>query len=348
MGNLLAYSGIVTKVRAMEARLLKPKQFEEIAALHNVTELVSYLKNQPAYAPFLDAMDETKLHRGDVEKILIQSLYYDYSKLYRFSGLDHRKFLKLYLKRYEIDLINYCLRIVINHYEEPFDLNYKKPFFDRYSQISIEKLITSRTTDELIDNLRGTEYYDTLYKLKDSVNATLFDYDLALDLYYFSTLWRDRKKVLKKRELEIYTRDCGSKIDLLNIQWIYRAKKYFNMAAPDIYTLLVPIHYKVSTDLIKDMAEAATLEEFFTVVNKTIYSRHYNFEQNLTIEKMYAQCLYHLYMADKRQNPYSIASINTYLFLKEEELKKLTTAMECIRYNLAPGETLGYVGGVTQ
>ena len=66
------------------------------------------------------------------------------------------------MKSFEINLINYCLRIVINRYKQPFDLNYKKAFFDRYSQISIEKLITSRTTDELIENLKGTEYYDPL------------------------------------------------------------------------------------------------------------------------------------------------------------------------------------------
>lgn len=133
---------MVTKIHAMRAKLLKPQQFEEIAGLHNVTEVVSYLKELPAYADFLADIDETKLHRGDIEKILIQSLYRDYSKLYRFSSLEQRKFLKLYLKRYEINLINYCFRIVINHYEEPFDLNYKRPFFDQYSQVSIEKLIT--------------------------------------------------------------------------------------------------------------------------------------------------------------------------------------------------------------
>ena len=32
MGNLLEYSGIVTKTRAMEAKLLTPAQFEEITA----------------------------------------------------------------------------------------------------------------------------------------------------------------------------------------------------------------------------------------------------------------------------------------------------------------------------
>lgn len=348
MGNLLKYSGIVTKLRAMEAKLLKPENFEEIANLHSVPEVVTYLKENSSYTFVLDDLDESRLHRGDIEKVLIGQLYYDYAKIYRFCGLEQRKFLELYVKRYETDLINYCLRIVINHYAEPFDLNYKKDFFDKYTQISIDKLITSRTTDELIENLKGTEYYEPLRKLKDSPSVTLFDYDLALNQYYFSTMWKKRKKILKKKELELYTRDCGSKIDLLNVQWIYRAKKYYNMNPADIYSLLVPIHYKISTDLIKEIVEAPGLDELEAALNKTSYARHYDFNQQLTIEQMYTECLYHLYKMDRRQNPYSIAAINTYLFMKEEELKRLTTAIECIRYSLTPGETLAYVGGKTR
>lgn len=36
MGNLLKYSGIVTKIRAMEAKLLTPEQFADIANLRSV------------------------------------------------------------------------------------------------------------------------------------------------------------------------------------------------------------------------------------------------------------------------------------------------------------------------
>ena len=43
MGNILAYSGIVTKIRAMEAKLLSPKQFEEISAMKSVPEVAAYL-----------------------------------------------------------------------------------------------------------------------------------------------------------------------------------------------------------------------------------------------------------------------------------------------------------------
>ena len=210
----------------MQAKLLTDDHFREIAQLRNVAEVVTYLKKLPAYAKAFETVDENTLHRGDVEKILIQSLYNDYSKLYRFSGLEHQRFLRLYLKRYEVDLINYCLRIVYNHYEEPFDLNHKKPFFDRYSQISIDRLITSKTMEELVDNLQGTEYYAPLKILQESGHPVdLFDYDLALNLYEFTSVWKARKKTLKGLELKIFTRDCGTKIDLINLQWIYRAKK---------------------------------------------------------------------------------------------------------------------------
>nr|WP_294493901.1 V-type ATPase subunit [uncultured Mediterraneibacter sp.] len=348
MGNLLEYSGIVTKIRGMEAKLLTPEQFTEIANLGSVPEIADYLKRNTAYADVLETLDESQIHRGNIEKMLIQSLYHDYTKLYRFCGQKQRKFMKLIMKNYEVDLIDYCLTIVINRYKKPFDLNYKRPFFDRYSQISIEKLITSRTTDELVENLKGTEYYAPLKKLKDARDVTLYDYTLALDLYLFTSTWREQKKVLKKKDLELFMRGRGAKIDLLNLQWIYRAKKYYDMKPADIYLLLIPIHYKLSTDLVKELVESPGLEEFEAAVSRTTYARHYNFRQDLTIEQMYLDCLNYLYTIERRRAPYSVAAINTYLFLKEEEIKKLTTAMECVRYSLTPGETLAYVGGKTQ
>ena len=66
MGNLLEYSGIVTKVRAMEARLLKPEQFVEIANLSSVPEIADYLRKNTAYAAVLDTLTEDQIHRGNI------------------------------------------------------------------------------------------------------------------------------------------------------------------------------------------------------------------------------------------------------------------------------------------
>ena len=93
------------------------------------TDIADYLRKNTAYAEVLDTLTEDQIHRGNIEKVLVQSLYHDYTKIYRFCGQSQREFMKLIMKGYEIELINYCLRIVINHYKKPFDLNYKKCVF---------------------------------------------------------------------------------------------------------------------------------------------------------------------------------------------------------------------------
>lgn len=348
MGNVMTYSGITVKIRAMQAKLLKDGDYEQIASMRSVPEVTEFLKEKPAYEKYLEEMDSTLYHRGNVEKILYQSLFDDYSRIFRFGGPNQKQFLKTYWKRYEVDVINYCLRIVFNHYQIPFDLDYKKEYFDRYSQISIDALVTSKNVEQLVDNLAGTEYYEPLKKIREMETATLFDYDMALELYYFTTLWKRQKRLLKGKELKLYARDCGTKIDLLNLQWVYRAKKYYHMLPPDIYSLTIPIHYRLSVKEYKTLVETPSLEEFLRQAENTWYARKYDFGDGRTMEQTYKDCLRHLYLADRRKNPYSVASIYTYLYLKEEEIDKLTTALECIRYGLPRSETLAYMGGVKQ
>ena len=80
MGNVMAYSGITTKVRAMSAKLLTEKDFDTIAGIRSVPEAIEYLKGKDSYAPYVNKMDISLYHRGNVEKILYQSLFDDYSR----------------------------------------------------------------------------------------------------------------------------------------------------------------------------------------------------------------------------------------------------------------------------
>lgn len=348
MNNLREYSGITTKVRAMQAKLLKDKDYENIANLKSVPEAVEYLREKPAYTKYINQMDTSLYHRGNVEKVLIQSLYDDYARIFRFAGMEQKKFLKIYWKRYEVDLINYCLRIVINHYNVPYDIESVKRVFDQYSQLDVGRLIASKNIDELVDNLKGSEYYEPLMRVRDSGNAELYDYDLTLELYYHSMMWRSQRRLLKGKERDIFIKDYGVKIDLVNLQWIYRAKKYYRMLATDIYSMTIPIQYRLSVEEFKTLVEAPTVEEFINHVERTRYGSKIKFQDAQSIEYQYKEIMKAVYLSDRRYHPYSIATINAYLFLKEEEINKITTALECIRYGLTVKETLLYLGGVTQ
>lgn len=347
-GSLLQYSGIVTKTRAMSSNLLTTEDFVKISHATHVLDVVNFLKQHPAYEDAFSGHNEQLTHRGDIEKVLIQSLYNDYSKLYRFGNSHIRDFLLYYLRRYEIDLINYCFRIVFNEYPEPFDLTHKREFFDKFSHISIDKLITATTIDELVEQLKGTEYYEPLIKLQMHTNATLFDYNLALDLYYYSSLWKNRKKYLKRTELKVVTDEIGCKIDLLNLQWIHQAKTYYALSTAEIYALLIPINYHLTKDQFKQIVESQTIEEFDRLVLETHYGKRYARHNIVSLEHMYRTCLMECYKKDCNKYPHSIAPLTLYLYQKEEEIRKITTALECIRYEIDSSEMLNYIGGTAQ
>ena len=63
----------------------------------------------------------------------------------------------------------------------------------------------------------------------------------------------------------------------------------------------------------------------------------------MQIESIVNECVEHILTIAYRNHPYSLASIQQYLFLKEEEIYKITTALECIRYGLSQRETLRYL-----
>ena len=95
MRNVMRYSGIVTKVAAMRAKLLKPQDYEQLASMDTVTDIIEYLKQTKSYGKFITQMDESLYHRGNIEKVLIQSLYDDYTRLYRFADMQQKDFLML-------------------------------------------------------------------------------------------------------------------------------------------------------------------------------------------------------------------------------------------------------------
>ena len=183
--------------------------------------------------------------------------------------------------------------------------------FKQVKDLTIKLSMVENAAYRLAGNIKKTQKRANALKnitiptytclLYTSSNAsTLFDYDLALDLYYYTTLWKEKKKVLKKRELEIFTRDIGSKIDLLNLQWIYRAKKYFKMQPADIYSMIIPIHFKIHRDTVKELVETASVEEFIAHVASTYYVKRYDFDDHHTIERVYFECIQRLYTVDER------------------------------------------------
>mgnify|MGYP000175816419 FL=1 len=141
MGGVLSYSGLSTKIRAMQSRLTTMDQFEEILQLSDVTQVAVYLKRMPEYSSRWDALDENTLHRGQIEKLLKKSIFGNFSRIYNFANKEQRKFLALYSKRYEIRVLKEIMTNLFDHRStDPVDMSPYRDFFLHHSKLDIDRV----------------------------------------------------------------------------------------------------------------------------------------------------------------------------------------------------------------
>lgn len=346
MRGLLAYSGLTTKVRAMTGQFLTRDQYRAMAALESVPEAVEFLRAFPAYAGVFPDMDSEDLHRGTIERLLAGSLYRDYARLYRFASIKQRRFFKLYFMHFEIDIMKSCLRNAAAHQPVPVGLSRYEEFFRSHSKLNLAAIGTAATTDEFIDSLEGTVYYPLLARIRDSGDGGHFDYEMALDLYYFNVTWKAIKKNIPKREQETILQGFGTKLDLLNLQWIYRTKRYYTIPGEEVKKLLIPIRYRLRNSQLEQLIAAESMDEYFSALSETWYgarTRQAALDEKPNLEILYDVILAHIHKTAAAKNPYSIASLYSYLYFKEDELRKIITVIEGIRYRLDAGEILDII-----
>lgn len=345
MGNLSSYSGLSTKIRAMQGRLLSPEDYRELASMPDVPGALLWLKNHPGYRELFSETDEASLHRGQIEKMLTGAVYSDFRSIYLFADAGQRRFLDLYFHRYEVALLKRCLRMVFDHRDEKPDLKIFEAFFRRHSRIDLAKLSCAKNIREFTGGLEGSICREALLPLEKLPAPTLWDYETAIDLFYFKWFFESGMRLMKGSQQKHFLEAYGTKMDLLNIMWICRSRRYFHMAPAEIYAHLIPVRYRLSPAETAALAEAGSEEAFAAAVRATWYGRHHDSFTAGTLQESCRQIRSSIQRRAAVRDPCSVAVIISYLYEKEHEISKITTALEGVRYGLPREETLKLVRG---
>lgn len=338
-GRLLAFSGIITKSKAMKSNLLTKAEFEQMINMSSVSDIIVFLKEHEGYRGIFENMEI--IHRGQIEHELIHSLQMTYAKLYRFARVKQRNLIRMFFYRFEILVIRECLQ-GISRGEELFDLSLFEEFFRKHSEIDLAKISSADTIDSFIEALRGTNYYEILKEVQNVPNPELFDFETRLDVYYFEKMWKIKDKYLSGRERRAFTDIIGREIDLLNLIWIYRFKTYFDTDNGKIMKSIIPIQYKLTKRMVADMVAADGIPELNEMIKNCPYHRLFH-EEDINkdeLEHSYRSYIDRVYKEHAQANEMSIIPIYLFLHMKEREMDKLTTAIECVRYGLTPDRSL--------
>ena len=155
-------------------------------------------------------------------------------------------------------------------------------------------------------------------------------------MLYFRTMWKIKDKYLSKEERKILAQCFGTRMDMLNLEWICRSKKFYQPSPGEIYAMLIPIQLHLTRKEISRMVEAENLDILYGLIEASWYGRtglvHLDEDQDL--DHLAHDIIDRIYLKTSRKDPYSIAILNSYLYFKEREIERIITTIEKIRYGL--------------
>lgn len=345
MQNQVRYSGISSKIKAMSAELITPAMYREISAISSVPEFTAYLCERTSYKKYLARTDVRLLHRVEIESFLFLGVYEDFKKLYRFADQNQRCYLKLYFKIFEVSFLKKCIRRVMGNGNSSIYISTPDEFFMAHTCLDTGALLSASGIQEVTELLKTTEYYNIINAVSACASNSAFDYELALNLYYYRTIWKNLSQKCSGQDADILKSIYGIQIDLLNLTSVYRGKFHFNLDSISILNLTIPCSYKLKNRELSQLIQCSSGEEFNILLASSYYGKHYSLENADILMRKYQTVTCDANNKAARTHPYSIAAIFAYLVNKEEEQKRLIRALEAIRYGLNQRQILEYING---
>lgn len=328
------YTAITTKIRGMRGKLLKRADYINLSYLNSKTEIAAYLKGHPGYQNLLQDVDINKLTRTELEGLLNSSIYEDYNKLFRFGNLKQRKSLQIHGITYEVTVLKKFLRRAFNVADIYQEVGNEFLFFlNKHSRLDFDTLQNAKNLEQFREALAGSRYYRPLKLLERIENPTLFDYETALDTYAFTAKWQEKNKLSSKKEKKTFEKIYGMQFDLLNIVFIFRYQKFYDLPAEQIASLLIPINYRLKPDKITMLLEAKSRGEFWKIIETTHYAKYIdNFRTEKHLEMLYEKLMDEVIRGREKEEPYSAATMYAYLHDKEKEVALITRIIEATHY----------------
>jgi V/A-type H+-transporting ATPase subunit C len=333
MNSVTRYAAVNTKIRAMEGQFLSDEDYRSLFEMDNVRDIVRYLKKSSLGEAF-DRFDESSLHRGEIEVLLKRYAIDILEKLsYYFQG-PYAKFIQVLFMRFEVEDLKVLLRAIYT------DRDYIHSFqtfiyIGRYGSLDFDKLAASKSYQEMLNNLKGSLYYEYLAHLKlGGEQEDKFIIEMALDQAYVS-IYKRHLEHLSSHEKEVIYKLQGMRSDLLNLQWIYRGKKFYHLAPELLFNYCIRFGGRLNDAALKDLCYSGDIAELEQKMSGSRYGFLFQHDRtkDMFMERRIFRFLYYRLQEYRRRNTMDIVQTVLFFDLLEFEIRDIITIVENVRYH---------------
>ena len=334
-----ANNAIITKAKSMYGKFLQPEDYNRMAKLKSIPELVQYLQKQPQYQQVLKDVQPITVHRGHLESLIRKNRVEQIIRLIKMVYSKDKEFYMLDVVHQENEIILSVLRMIIS--EEGSDISGTIPFFYNVpTEIDFSQLLNVKTFDDLLNAVQGTTYYQLLkpFYVKNKEQIRYIDIEHALEVYLydnvFKTIDRHYSGKLKKDLEHLFS----LRIDLANITKIYRLKKFYNADPLTIRNVLVDDYAKMSKKTIDKLVMVENPDDLLGTFDKKGHFPVADEEDYVYIEYYTGKIRFDLarrimYFSTEVPEVYTAFTI-----LSQFEQDNLTNIIEGIRYQITEQE----------
>ena len=155
-----------------------------------------------------------------------------------------------------------------------------------------------------------------------------------MDRYYYKQLL-ETAKGLTKEDRNFVRESLGTDIDLKNLEFIYRGKKFYDLIPQELVNLAIPEGLYIDADEIQRLS-GGTVEEFEAEVAKTKMSFMVDGGKDIDLEMFRAMKRYQYgqFKRYEHTTEKNIMLLLAYIHLTEFEIRDVIAIMEGRRYNM--------------
>jgi V/A-type H+-transporting ATPase subunit C len=130
------------------------------------------------------------------------------------------------------------------------------------ARLPVEELLQTEDIGELLRRLENTPYADMVRFARRAFEAQprLFELDAALDRRFYHGL-AEQAHTLEGTLGKPFHRIMELYIDRINLTWLLRFRFTYHLPSAQVYYLLIPSHYRLSSGALKELATLNKLED---------------------------------------------------------------------------------------
>lgn len=323
---------VLSKAHALFGHRLTEDDYRQMARMHSVREVVSFLKDNTYFEETLAGVQENFVPRAQIEQLLQQDLFKRNESLSRYaSPLPKNSVYDFYRWNQEILVVLLAIRQVNINNMKTYISNLPGYLVGKLS-FDVMSLSTAKNQDDLCRLLAKTPYQKLVEDEPRHADGRFRVSWCEASLYQFYydrvfTVIKEQYSGKNRMDLELIFQ---RQVENLNTDMIFRYKRYFGGDPETIRKRLIKKHDRRSSILLEKMINAPNASDVLKLLGTNVDGTSSEDVAKLAIErekKQFKNCRSTFYLTANPDTTYV-----SYVLLGQMEVQKITRVLEGVFY----------------